>query len=281
VRTRDLVPLALLAGIAGVIVVQGREMGRKRKSRSAAERVTATAAAPVAQPQGAPALAPQPATAQPAPRKTIDVVMPAELRASEEPPPVRDDAVVRQQIRDNESGTYIRAILDQQEQLLVRWPQRQREALRVWIERDANVADWDASYPIVAENVFSEWKEAGFPLRFDIVTDRVGSDIQIRWVSQFSGDDSRRIGLTSKARDQSGWLVSAEITVATHGPDGQKLTSEEVAGVARHEIGHALGLGHSASRKDVMYPESTTSIISEADRATLHLLYMLPPGVVK
>ena len=218
---------------------------------------------------------------QASPRKTIDVVTPTELRASEEPPPVRDDGVVRQQIRDNENGTYIRAILDQQEQLLLRWPQRQREALRVWIERDVNMPDWDANYPVVAENVFSEWKEAGFPLRFDIVTDRVSSDIQIHWVSQFSGDASRRIGLTSKARDQSGWLVGAEITVATHSPDGQRLTPEEVAGVARHEIGHALGLGHSANPKDVMYPESTTSIISEADRATLHLIYMLPPGVVK
>jgi hypothetical protein len=30
-----------------------------------------------------------------------------------------------------------------------------------------------------------------------------------------------------------------------------------------------------------MYPESAATTISAADRATLHLLYKLPPGIVK
>jgi hypothetical protein len=30
-----------------------------------------------------------------------------------------------------------------------------------------------------------------------------------------------------------------------------------------------------------MYPESRTPVISAADRATMHLLYLLPPGMVK
>ena len=280
-RIRDFLPLALLGGIAAFIVVQGREMGRDRQRRRAVapqpSATTPTATSPTGvQPQG---------SAQPAPQvqsvRVIDAVPAAELRASEEPAPVRDDAVIRQQIRENEFGTYIRAILDQQQQMLLRWPQRQREALRVWIARDVNIPDWDPNYPVVAEKVFDEWKEAGFPLRFDIVTDKVSADILIQWSNQFPPSDGRRIGVTSKARDQSGWLVSAEITIATHGRDGEVLAPTMVAGVARHEVGHALGLGHSGNAADVMYPESITTVISEADRATLHLLYMLPPGVVK
>jgi hypothetical protein len=30
-----------------------------------------------------------------------------------------------------------------------------------------------------------------------------------------------------------------------------------------------------------MYPKSTTPVISAPDKATLHLLYQLPPGLVK
>lgn len=253
-------------------------MGRSRLARRpvAAPAPAATPAETVVTPQGSTRRA-----AVPAAQRVIDVVPQAELRASEEPAPIRDDAVVRQQIQENEYGTYIRAILDQQGQMLMRWPQRQREALRVWIARGVTLPDWDPNYPVVAEKAFDEWKEAGFPLRFDIVTDRVNADIIITWANQFAPSEGRRIGVTSKARDQSGWLVSAEIAIATHGQDGVALPPELIAGVARHEVGHALGLGHSTNSTDVMYPESVTSVISDSDKSTLHLLYMLPPGIVK
>lgn len=277
-RTRDLLPLALLGGITALIVVQGRQMGRERRAKLAthAHQAAAAGADTTVAPQGIPRTANEP-KGQP----VIDAIPAVELRASEEPAPVRDDAVVRQQIRENEHGTYIRAILDQQSQLLMRWPQRQREALRVWIARDVNVPNWNPNYPVVAERVFDEWKEAGFPLRFDIVTDRVNADIIITWVNQLPPSEGRRIGVTSKARDQNGWLVNAEIAISTHGQDGAALGPDLIAGVVRHEVGHALGLGHSTNSADVMYPESVTSLISDADRSTLHLLYTLPPGVVK
>lgn len=276
-RARDFVPLALLGGIAAFIVVQGREMGRDRKARRAARLGADTVASAIqtVQAQGQPAALPS------APPRSIDIVPPAELRASEEPAPLRDDAVVRQQVSENAAGTYILAILEQQQQMLLRWPQRQREALRVHIARDVNLPDWNASYPVVAEKAFDEWKEAGFPLRFDIVTDPVGADIEITWIERFPPSEGLRIGRTTKARDQSGWLVSAEVAVATHGPTGEAMSPELVAGIIRHEVGHALGLGHSGSPADVMYPESRANAISPADRATLHLLYMLPPGTVK
>jgi len=206
---------------------------------------------------------------------------PAEIAVSQAPraTEARDDADIRMRIDDGAKGTYMREMLAA-DPLLLRWPERRIDALRVWIEPSSTVENWNPRYPVVAERAFDQWHEAGFPILFDFQRDSAGAAIQIRWATKLV-EGGRQIGITRKARDQNGWIVRAEIEIATFDGLGHALTPETVGGVARHEVGHALGLGHSPSPNDVMYPESTTPIISAADRATLHLLYTLPPGVVK
>jgi predicted Zn-dependent protease len=195
--------------------------------------------------------------------------------------PQRDLASIQERLRDGAPGTYILHMLAEQNQELHRWPDRALEPLRVWIQRDAQIADWSPTYPDVAERAFEEWQNAGFPIRFDRVLDSTTADIRIEFVPQMPPEDDQRIGIATKMRDTNGWIREARVKIAIHDRTGRPLPAATVAGTARHEIGHVLGLGHSNATTDVMFPESRTSVISAADRATLHLIYILPPGPVK
>lgn len=198
------------------------------------------------------------------------------------PPPLRDLALIQERLREGAPGTYILHMLTEQGDTLARWPDRRNEPLRVWIQPEASMPNWDSRYPIVAEKAFAEWEEAGFPIRFDRVADSSGTDIKIVFVHQMPPEEqARRIGIARRVRDQDGWLLRGEVVIATHDRSGAPLPAETVHGTARHEVGHILGLGHSPNPTDVMFPESRTTVISTADRATLHLIYTLPPGPVR
>ena len=59
-----------------------------------------------------------------------------------------------------------------------------------------------------------------------------------------------------------------------------ELPPEQVLLTAAHEMGHALGLPHSDSRRDVMYPTNTARSLSNRDFRTVGALYRLPNGAV-
>jgi predicted Zn-dependent protease len=292
VRKQDLIPVGLLGIIAGFIVVQVISTPRSRVQdlEPAANSQPSSTARPGPTTANAPDSTTTTATAREAAvadtttstdstgrARDVDVVqVPSTLAA-----PQRDLATIQMLVRDGSPGTYLLEMLAEQNHLVVRWPDRRAEAIRVWIERDPAVPDWNPDFAVVAERAIEEWQRAGFPLRFLILRDSANTEIKIRWVAQFPEEVGPKLGMTRNLRDQHGWIHAAELTVATHDARGRKLPAETVAGTARHEIGHALGLGHSPTPTDVMFPESRTTAISATDRATLRMVYILPPGSVR
>ncbi|MFN2565447.1 MAG: matrixin family metalloprotease [Gemmatimonadaceae bacterium] len=191
-----------------------------------------------------------------------------------------DRAEVRRRIDAAAAGTYIADMLAERDSLLTRWPDRTQEPVRVWVQRTSSeVPDWNPDLTRLAREAFDEWSAVGAPLRFMFVVDSTRADIRVNFADRFPGGN--RLGVTTHTHDREGWIVGADIVIAVHDSGGTVLPPPVVAATARHEVGHALGLAHSRDRATIMYPESQTLSITGPDRATLKLLYTLPPGSVK
>jgi hypothetical protein len=190
-------------------------------------------------------------------------------------------AELRRRVANLANGTYVDDILAEQDSALYRWPERLRDAVRVYVEPSSEVAGFDPRYPAMTQDVFDEWSAAGFPLRFTFVLDSTDADISIRWRDRFPESDGQRIGVTERIQSSDFQIARAGILIALHDSAGRALSPTVVTGIVRHEVGHALGLNHSSDMSSVMYREAATMTMSASDRATLRLLYLVPGGSLR
>lgn len=185
---------------------------------------------------------------------------------------------VRERLASGAAGTYIDEILLERDSSLARWPDRTSQPIKVWIGSGAGIAGWSDTFPARVRDAFEEWSDLGIPVRFQFVTDSADADVHVAWIDHFNTPIS---GKTLWARDRSWWIVNANITLALHHNAGEALDDSSVKAIALHEVGHLLGLDHTNDTTDIMTARVRVRDLSNADRATMKLLYTLPPGSIR
>jgi hypothetical protein len=134
------------------------------------------------------------------------------------------------------------------------------------------------------------WAGAGVGLTFRVITGGdipIDADIRIEWRAEADPDSSMVGNVVAHADFPPGcWAVTSAYPKPLHFDDSETWVDGAVAGgldietVALHELGHLLGLNHSAVPGTVMWPivsyNSTLRTLQPDDLAGIRALYPTP-----
>ena len=186
--------------------------------------------------------------------------------------------LVNLRIADEQGATFIDDVLLQNDSVVRRWVATPNAPVRVWIQVPSSQADFHPGYVDLVLRAFDTWSGIdGLRVRFVRVDDSVSAAVRVVWTSRFADN---RIGLT-RIEAINDTIRMSRITIATQRSEGAALLEHDIARCALHEVGHLLGLAHTADATSIMAAESAQPMLSPRDRATARLLYALPVGSIR
>jgi predicted Zn-dependent protease len=186
--------------------------------------------------------------------------------------------IIEHNFLHNAEGDYL---ADATKDCLVRWTDNSIP-VTVYIDEDPKVRGYTPEFKTALIDAFSEWTEAsGGKIRFEFTDKRSGAKVVCSWTDDTATlGGPNELGLTKKSFKRDGQIVSATIGLYTLA-DHPELSADEIVAmqkeVDRHEIGHALGLGHSKTVYDIMYfqvcPQGLEYPLTGRDKRTILALY--------
>jgi Matrixin len=185
-------------------------------------------------------------------------------------PDVSADSV-RALIAAGEAGSYLVAMLAEDRGIVTRW-RSPSAPIRVWVQPHSTEPGFSPELISPTRRAFTAWNEVALPAMFEMVEDSTAADVHVTWSARMP--EAQQLGTTFRMTGGTGWIAFAHVILST------AYDIYTVQNAARHEAGHALGLGHSPNGRDIMAAatQGRQVYLTDADRLTATWLYHLPPG---
>lgn len=170
---------------------------------------------------------------------------------------------------------------------VVRWDVA-RGPVRLWVQRRpefaADVSVSSAEWRVAVSTGMDAWRDVVPGLAFALEPDSSRADVIATWGRELrdtlTSSDLAFLtaGRTTLVPAADGRARLAHVRLAVFAPGAVRYGVEDVRAVARHELGHVLGLAHHAAPQSIMAPLVRAERLTDGDRATLRALYSLPIG---
>jgi len=135
--------------------------------------------------------------------------------------------------------------------------------LRIYV-RESSSSYYKTLYKKYITYAFNVWRKADDRINFNFVNNKKDADIIINFVENLGKKyEENYLGLTEYDVNSQNEIKLSTIQISLLKFGTEKIPDGEIKATLIHEIGHAIGLGHSDNELDIMYPYIGTNHDSE------------------